>query len=75
MLTFDELVALWRAFIALSAVDLTILVTIALFASDFGELSLDLRSFSLTIVFCFFGEEDSDGVAIIFLNLTDHKPR
>jgi len=35
VLTFDELVALWRAFLALSAVDLTILVTIALFASDF----------------------------------------
>lgn len=55
MLTFDELVALCRAFFALSAVDLTILVTIVHFASDSWD------SLSLTTIFC---EDNSDGVAI-----------
>jgi hypothetical protein len=66
VLTFDELIALRRAFFALSAVDLTIPVTISfivLFLSDSLESTLDSLCFCFSVL-SLFGE--SNVSAIIF---------
>ena len=65
VLTFDPPIALRRAFFALSAVDLTILVITVRFSSNSWESLVDSHSFVLAIVFCLFGEENSERAAII----------